>query len=294
MNFALIGAAGYVARKHIEAIQNCGGQLVAALDRHDSVGILDQAFPDCRFFRDPAAFARFITGTINFVSICSPNAWHASHCCLAMRAGADVICEKPLTLHLDDLDDLRRTERETNRRVSAILQLRYDRRVNGLRDLTERTRHLVRIQYDTPRGPWYDVSWKGDPYRSGGLLMNLGIHLFDLVIWLFGRPRTSTVHQRLERKAAGHLELERADVEWRLNTEVDSLRPNLKPCRQFLVDGRRVVLGEQKGDEPSLHCVAYQEIVAGRGFGIDDAEPALRLVHALKRAELENRMEIAE
>lgn len=292
MKFALIGAAGYVARKHLEAIRHHGGQLVAALDLHDSVGILDQAFPHCRFFRDSDAFARFIEGTVDYVSICSPNSWHAYHCGLALEAGAAAICEKPLTLHPDDLEGLRRLEKHYGRRVFAVLQMRHDEHVTDLRDCSEKTRRIVRIDYRTPRGSWYDLSWKGDPSRSGGLLMNLGIHLFDLVLWLFGPVRAFTVVERKDRRASGRLELQQADVEWHLDTHVDILRGALRPCRRFAVGDRTFTLGDQNPDWPSLHCTAYEEILAGRGFGIEDAEPALRLVHLMKQAILQEKTQV--
>lgn len=292
--FALIGAAGFVAPRHVEAIRDTGNVLVAAVDPHDSVGHLDRHFPDCRFFTEVERFDRHLERLrrespderVELVSVCSPNYLHDAHVRLALRVRASAICEKPLVIKPWNLDQLAELEQEHGGRVYTILQLRHH---PGLLALRERLAHAgevrreVVLTYVTRRGAWYDVSWKGNRERSGGLAMNLGIHFFDLLIWLFGRPLAAEVHLRTRRRVAGALELERARVRWLLSVEAADLPSSVRGAgltahRSLTIDGEEV---EFSGGFERLHTTAYEEILAGRGFGIADARPSLELVHAI-------------
>lgn len=281
MRFALIGAAGFVAPRHMRAIRDLGHQLVATLDPHDSVGILDTMAPGCRHFVEPERFDRHLgklrrSGQgVDYVSVCSPNYLHDAHCRLAMRAGADVICEKPLVLSPWNLDALAELEHETGRRVWTVLQLRVNPALIALRDTiraaSERAGAL--LHYATPRGPWYGSSWKGDEARSGGLLANIGIHLFDLLLWLYGPVRHGRVTAFSQTQASGRLEHATTSTSWMLSLDgAESKRVlHMASGDQDLSDGFK-----------DAHTVVYAETLAGRGFGIEDARPAVELVHALR------------
>src|SRR5262245_4158092 len=223
MNFAMTGVAGFVAPRHLQAIRDTGNRLVAAVDPHDAVGVLDRYSFQVRFFTEIERFDRHLeklrrgteTERVHYVSICSPNYLHDAHMRMALRVGADVICEKPLVINPWNLDALQELEHETGRRISTVLQLRVHPAVLAFRQrmaLEKERRHQVVLTYITARGRWYDVSWKGSDERSGGLVTNIGIHFFDLLLWLFGPLQRSVVHQREPRRAAGSLELQRADV----------------------------------------------------------------------------------
>ncbi len=294
-NFALTGLAGYVAPRHLRAIAETGHRLVAAVDPHDSVGVLDQYFPDAAFFTEFERFDRHLEKLrrgpegerVEWVSVCSPNHLHDAHVRLALRVGAHALCEKPLVLNPWNLDVLRDLEREYERRVHTVLQLRVHPALLALRDrlrASER-RHAVRLTYVATRGRWYHYSWKGDPQRSGGIATNIGIHLFDLLLWLFGGVRRSEVHVAAPDRMGGVLELERADVQWFLSIRADDLperrADGQTTHRSITVDGEEV---EFSGGFRDLHTRVYEETLAGRGFGIEDARPSIELVHALRTA----------
>lgn len=288
-NFAVTGVAGYIAPRHLKAIQDTGNRVIAATDPHDAVGILDRFSFDVRFFTEYERFDRHLEklrrgpeeSRVHYVSVCSPNYLHDSHMRLALRAGADVICEKPLVINPWNLDALEEIERETGRRVSTVLQLRVHPQLIALRDQLRQSakRHQVELTYITSRGPWYHTSWKGQIERSGGVVTNIGIHFFDLLVWLFGSVRKSEVHLREAERAGGALELERADVTWFLSTDSNDLpfspKPGVKAThRSITVDGNEIEFSDGFAD---LHTRIYEEVLAGRGFGIDVARPSVEL-----------------
>ena len=295
-NFAIIGVAGYIAPRHLKAIQDTGNRLVAATDPHDAVGILDRFAFDCRFFTEFERFDRHLEklkrgpedGRVHYVSVCSPNYLHDSHMRLGLRVGASVICEKPLVVNPWNLDGLEELENETGRRVWTILQLRVHPQLVALRDRLRASdrRHQVELTYITARGGWYHVSWKGHEDRSGGIVTNIGIHFFDLLSWLFGGVQGSLVHQREPQRAAGTIALERADVRWYLSTESSDLPFTPEPGRKttfrsIVVDGEEIEFSEGFAD---LHTRVYEEILAGRGFGIADARPSVELTSKIRSA----------
>jgi UDP-N-acetyl-2-amino-2-deoxyglucuronate dehydrogenase len=296
-NFAICGVAGYVAERHLRAIHETGNRLVAAVDPHDAVGVLDRYSFDVRFFKEIERFDRHLEKLrrgpaderVHVVSICSPNYLHDAHIRLALRVGADAICEKPLVINPWNLDALEELERETGRRIYTILQLRLHPILLKLRgDIAAAgaAKHDVSLTYVTARGPWYDVSWKGAEERSGGLVTNIGIHLFDLLLWIFGDVEQSQVHLREPRRAAGVLELQRARVRWFLSAEASDLPFPAVPGRRtsyrsMMVDGREVEFSEGMTD---LHTAAYREILEGRGFGTADARLGIELVHRIRTA----------
>lgn len=299
-NFAITGVAGYIAPRHLQAIQATGNRVVAACDPHDAVGLLDRYSFDVRYFPEFERFDRHLEklrrgpeeNRVHYVAICSPNYLHDAHIRLALRVGADAICEKPLVINPWNLDALEEIEHETGRRVHTILQLRLHPQLVALREKLQRetksgTRHDVQLSYITTRGRWYDVSWKGVEERSGGIAMNIGIHFFDMLLWLFGPVHEVAVHMRDPRRMAGLLELERARVRWFLSTETADLpfapEPGKRTThRSITVDGAEVEFSEGFTD---LHTRAYEEVLAGRGFGIKDARASIELVARLRRAE---------
>lgn len=298
MKFGLIGAAGYVASKHLTAISQIGGDLVAAVDPHDCVGRLDSYFPDCRFFTEIERFDRYLEklrrgpeeSRLQYVSVCTPNYLHDAHCRLALRTGAHAICEKPLVISPWNLDALEELEAEYGKRVYNVLQLRL---VPSIIDLKQELaasasneKLEIQLSYITRRGRWYDVSWKGDHSKSGGVALNIGIHFFDLLLWLFGGVEASRVDLKQDRKMAGFLELERARVKWFLSTDASDLPDHVVRSggfahRSMTCDGQEI---EFKGFT-DLHTEVYREILAGRGASIADARPAIELVHDLNLAE---------
>jgi len=296
MNFALTGAAGFVAPRHLKAIKDTGNRLVAAVDPHDAVGVLDRYSFDVRFFTEIERFDRHLeklrrgpeAGRVQYVSICSPNYLHDAHIRLALRVGAHAICEKPLVINPWNLDALQELEQETGRRVYTVLQLRLHPQLIALRDklrAAASAQHDVCLTYCTSRGRWYDVSWKGSEERSGGIVTNIGIHFFDLLLWLFGSVKTCEVHLRDDRRIGGFLELERARVRWFLSTDNTDLpfvpEPGVKTTfRSITVDGDEVEFSDGFGD---LHTRVYEEVLAGRGFGIDDGRPAISLSHRIRQ-----------
>jgi UDP-N-acetyl-2-amino-2-deoxyglucuronate dehydrogenase len=302
VNFAMTGAAGFVAPRHLNAIKATGNQLVAAVDPHDAVGILDKFSFDVRFFTEIERFDRHLeklrrgpaADRVHYVSVCSPNYLHDSHIRLALRAGAHAICEKPLVINPWNLDALATLERETGRRAYTVLQLRLHPQLIALRErlLAERAKtkaHEVSLTYVTARGRWYDTSWKGSDERSGGIVTNIGIHFFDLLLWLFGDVTGCEVHRREPRRMAGYLELQRARVRWFLSTEAADLpfapEPGVKTTyRSITVDGAEVEFSDGFGD---LHTRVYEEVLAGRGFGIDESRPSIDLSHRIRQTAAE-------
>lgn len=288
MDFALIGAAGFVAPRHIQAIYDTGNRLVAAVDPHDSVGGLDKYFPDCAFFTEMERFDRHLEKLrrqgkgVDYVSVCSPNYLHDAHCRLAMRVGADVICEKPVVINPWNIHQLIEIEKETGRKVNVVLQLRLHPELIKLKKKFENTNkiHKVVINYVTPRGLWYHESWKGNVEKSGGLITNIGIHLFDLVTWLFGYVKVVDVAQESFNKVSGILSLKNASVEWFLSTDrADLPNPSDVSHRLITID-----------DEPlqfdsvftSLHTEVYKNVLAGGGFGLEDARTATECVSRMR------------
>lgn len=295
-NFALIGAAGYIAPRHLQAIHDTGNRVVAAIDPHDSVGIMDRYFPDARFFTEIERFDRHLERLrrerrperVDYVSVCSPNYLHDAHCRLGLRIHADVVCEKPLTISPWNIDQLAELEQEFGRRVYTILQLRHVPALQQLKQKLEterpRSRAQLCLSYVTRRGAWYHASWKGDSSKSGGIATNIGVHFFDLLSWLFGAYRHVEVHHASADKIAGFLELEWADVTWFLSVDrndlpagyIESGRPAYRSLR---MNGQELEFSEGFTE---LHTHAYREILAGRGFGLADAKPSVALVHALR------------
>lgn len=287
-NFALIGAAGFVAPRHMQAIRDTGNCLLAAADPSDSVGILDRYSFDVQFFREIERFDRFLekvrrgpeSARVHYVSICSPNFLHDAHVRLALRVGADAICEKPLVINPWNLDALQELERETGRRVYTVLQLRLHPNLATLRERLGDKRHRVTLRYVTARGPWYDVSWKGSDERSGGVATNIGIHFFDLLLWLFGPASRCDVQLKERRRMAGTLELRDADVEWFLSVDRADLQSGQGTThRSMTIDGEEVNF---TGGFEHLHTAVYREILDGRGHGIDEARPSIELVHRIR------------
>ncbi|RME27693.1 MAG: gfo/Idh/MocA family oxidoreductase, partial [Candidatus Zixiibacteriota bacterium] len=297
-NFAITGVGGYVAPRHLAAIRDTGNLLVAAVDPSDSVGIIDRFFPDARFFTEFERFDRHCeklrrtddSKRIHCVSICSPNYLHDAHVRFALRIGADAICEKPLVLNPWNIDALAELERESGRKVNTILQLRVHPSIIALREKLMQDKsgrkHDVVLTYVTSRGPWYLVSWKGQLDRSGGLATNIGIHFFDLVIWLFGKVKTNEVHVSTTMHVGGYLELERADVRWFLSIDRADLPPASREAgkptyRSITIDGEEVEFSEGFTD---LHTEVYRRTLAGQGFGLEDARPSIQVVHDIREA----------
>lgn len=296
--FALIGAAGYVAPRHLRAIKEVDGDLKAALDPADSVGVLDSFFPDARFFVEFERFDRHIdkqrrqSEKIDYVSICSPNYLHDAHVRFALRSGADAICEKPLVLNPWNIDGLAEIEGTTGRRVNTILQLRLHPAIIALREKikhdTERRIHDVDLTYITSRGLWYYVSWKGDERKSGGIATNIGVHFYDMLSFVFGNLRRIVVHHREADRAAGYLEYDRAQVRWflsinRADLPADTLAGQTT-FRSVTVDGQEI---EFSGGFTDLHTLSYQEILKGNGFPLEDVRPSIETVANIRSARIE-------
>lgn len=295
-NFALTGLAGYIAPRHLQAIRETGGRLVAAMDPHDSVGVIDSYFPQAAFFTEFERFDRHLEmlrhsrspEQVDYLSVCSPNHLHDAHIRLALRIGASALCEKPLVLNPWNLDALADVEGRHPGRIYTVLQLRVHPKLIELRDRLRADpsrRHSVRMTYVTSRGTWYRYSWKGDPSKSGGVVTNIGIHFFDLLIWLFGGVRRSEVHLSEEDRVAGAIELDDADVQWFLSIDErdlpESVRGEQPTYRSITVDGEEI---EFSGGFRDLHTRVYEETLAGRGFGIEDARPSIEFVHAVRAA----------
>ena len=300
-NFAIIGVGGYIAPRHLKAIKETGNRLVAALDVNDSVGILDRFFPDVPFFTEFERFDRYVEklrrqggeNKIDYVTVCSPNYLHDAHIRFALRIGANAICEKPLVLNPWNLDALQEMETETGKKVNTILQLRVHPSLVALReslqsknDGPQSTKHEVTLTYITSRGPWYLNSWKGNLDKAGGVATNIGIHFFDLLIWLFGSVQNNDVHYVDALKTGGCIEMEHAKVKWFLSIDRNDLPESATECglttfRSITVDGKEIEFSEGFTD---LHTVVYQRTLEGNGFGLDDARPAIALAHDIRHA----------
>jgi len=301
-NFALVGAAGYIAPRHLKAIKDTNSNLIAAVDPHDSVGILDSFFPDTKFFTEIERFDRHLeklrrkseSERLHFLSICSPNYLHDAHMRMALRLGADAICEKPLVIKPWNLKHLKELEEETKRKIYCIFQLRYHPDLIKLREKIQKSKskekRKVTLTYITSRGPWYDVSWKGDTQKSGGIILNLGIHFFDLLQWLFGEVEDNSVHLRTSSRASGILEMDNAHVEWFLSSQIEDIPSSARAkgarvFRSIQVDGEEVDIS--KGFD-NLHTKIYEEVLAGRGMGIDETVPSLNIAQDILTAEIKS------
>jgi UDP-N-acetyl-2-amino-2-deoxyglucuronate dehydrogenase len=293
-NFALIGAGGYIAPRHMKAIKDTGNNLIAALDKHDSVGILDSYFPEAEFFVEFERFDRHIEklrrlGThSDYVAVCSPNYLHDAHIRFGLRIGADVICEKPLVLNPWNIDGLTEIEKETGNKISTILQLRLHPAIIALREKVQKNssgkKYEIDLRYITSRGNWYHISWKGDPQKSGGIATNIGIHFFDMLIWIFGDVKINEVHQHTPETASGKLELERANVNWFLSIDAKTLPDSVKQAgkrtfRSLTIDNEAFEFSEGFTE---LHTRSYEEILKGNGFPIEEARKSIELVHAIR------------
>jgi len=292
-NFALIGAAGYIAPRHLKAIKAVNGNLSVAFDPNDSVGIIDSYFPDASFFVEFERFDRHVDlmrrrgQKVDHVAICSPNYLHDAHCRFALRSDADAICEKPLVLNPWNLDGLVDIERETNRKISTILQLRLHPAIQALKqrvDTSASNRKFdVVLTYITSRGRWYHASWKGDDSKAGGVATNIGVHFFDMLFHVFGPIRESVAHLRDPERAAGFIETDRANVRWFLSVDRNDLPPSVagtkSTYRSMEVDGEEQEFSDGFTD---LHTRSYEEILAGRGFSIDQVRPSIEVVSAFR------------
>lgn len=297
-NFALIGAGGYIAPRHMKAIREVGGHLVAALDPSDSVGILDSHFPEAHFFTEFERFDRHIDllrrqgdqERVEYVSICSPNYLHDSHIRFALRSGAEAICEKPLVLNPWNLDGLAEVERDTGRRIHTILQLRLHPSIIALRERLlagpADRKADVDLTYITSRGRWYLQSWKGDEKKSGGIATNIGVHFYDMLHFLYGAVQQNVVHLYEPTKAAGYLEYERARVRWFLSIDVNDVpeaerASGKRTFRSITADGEAIEFSDGFTD---LHTRSYEAILAGQGFGLEDNRVAIETVSEIRRA----------
>lgn len=298
-NFALIGVGGFIAPRHLQAIKDTGNRLIAALDKNDSVGILDRYFDNVSFFTEYERFDRYAEKLrrlsedqkIHYVSICTPNYLHDAHIRFALRIGADAICEKPLVLNPWNLDALKLLEEESGRRIYNILQLRVHPAIIALRDRiaadTSSKRYDVDLTYITSRGNWYYVSWKGNMEKSGGVTTNIGIHFFDMLMWIFGKVKHLQVHHKDESKVSGFLELEKANVRWFLSLDKQDLPKEaivkgMTTHRSITMNSEEVEFSEGFTD---LHTIIYRDILSGGGFGIEDARSSINLAYQLRHTE---------
>lgn len=297
-NFALIGAAGYIAPRHLQAIKSNGGTLVAALDPNDSVGILDSYFPDTAFFTEFERFDRHLEKLkrngqkVDYIVVCSPNYLHDAHCRFGLRYGADVICEKPLVLNPWNVDALAEMEAETGQKIYNILQLRLHPSVIALRKKIQEGPkdkvYDIDLTYLTSRGNWYYASWKGNEAKSGGIAANIGIHFFDMLLWIFGGLKEQEVHIRSHDRAAGHLTLERARIKWFLGINYDLMPDHLKAkglrtYRSLEIEGENF---EFSGGFTELHDKSYAEILAEKGFGVKAVKAAIELVGQIRSSKV--------
>ncbi|MFM7193188.1 MAG: Gfo/Idh/MocA family protein [Bacteroidota bacterium] len=292
--FAIIGVAGYIAPRHLMAIRDTGNKLIAALDRSDTVGVMDSYFPEADFFTEFERFDRHIDKLrrqgeqIDYVSICSPNYLHDSHIRFALRHGADAICEKPLVLNPWNVDALAEIEQETGRRVYNILQLRHHPAIIGLREKVKSGPadkvYDVDLTYMTSRGNWYHISWKGDVSKSGGITTNIGIHFFDMLIWVFGQVKGLEVFELTDDTASGFIELERARVRWTLSIDYARIPEQVRAqgkrtYRSLQMDGEEI---EFSDGFTELHTRSYQSILNGEGFGLQEARPCIELAYRIR------------
>lgn len=296
-NFALIGAAGYIAPRHLQAIKDTGNNLIAALDPFDSVGILDRYFPQTDFFVEFERFDRHIEKlkrdgiNLDYVTVCSPNYLHDSHIRFGLRHGADVICEKPIVLNPWNIDALLEIEKETSHKVYTILQLRLHPNVIALKEMVANAPQDkifdVELKYITSRGKWYHFSWKGNINKSGGIATNIGVHFFDMLTWVFGDVVENQIEYHQESRAAGTLKLARANVRWQLSIDADDLPETARAAgkttfRSTLINGEAFEFSDGFTD---LHTVCYQKVLNGEGFGLEETKKAIDIVHQIRNAD---------
>jgi len=294
--FSLIGVAGYIAVRHVNAIKETGNNLVATLDKFDCVGFLDNYFPSADFFTEYERFDRHIAklhrsgNKIDYVSICSPNYLHDSHIRFALKSDADVICEKPLVLNPWNLEALEEIEKETGHKVNTILQLRLHPSIIALRkQIAEGPKdkiHDIDLTYITSRGNWYNFSWKGDIHKSGGIATNIGVHFFDMLTWIFGAVKESKLHLSENNKAAGFTQLENARVRWFLSLDENDLPQKIKDKKQrtyrsITMEGKEIEFSEGFTD---LHTLSYKSILENKGFGLADARTSVETVFNIRNA----------
>ena len=296
-NFGLIGVAGYIAPRHLKAIKDTGNNLLAALDRHDCVGILDSHFPNADFFVEYERYDRHFDKLkrqgikIDYVSICTPNYLHDSHIRFALRQGADAICEKPLVLNPWNIDALQVIEKETGKKVNTILQLRLHPTIIALKKEIENGPadrvYDLDLTYITSRGNWYFISWKGDMQKSGGVATNIGVHFFDMLTWIFGEVQESVVNLSQPQRAAGFLRLKKARVRWFLSVDYNDIPEATKltgkrTYRSITMEGREIEFSEGFTE---LHTESYKKIIAGNGFGLSDARSSIQTVYTIRNAQ---------
>ncbi|NLN96577.1 MAG: Gfo/Idh/MocA family oxidoreductase [Bacteroidales bacterium] len=295
--FALIGSAGYIAPRHMKAVKETGNRIVCALDRFDVMGTIDQYFPEADFFTEPERFDRHLDkqrrlgdNKIDYVSICSPNYLHDAHIRLALRNQAHAICEKPLVLNPWNVDALQVIEKESDCKIYNILQLRLHPAIIALKQKIDSASKYktydIDLTYITSRGRWYFISWKGQIEKSGGVATNIGIHFFDMLLWIFGGVKENIVHYSSENKAAGLLILEKARVRWFLSLDYNDIhekvkQKGLRTYRSLQLEGEEIDFSEGFTE---LHTKAYKEILAGRGFGLDDARPSINIAYQIRNA----------
>ena len=306
LNFALIGAAGYIAPRHMKAIKETGNNLLAALDPYDGVGIMDSYFPDADFFIEPERFDRHLDKLrrlasaktrhhdqkVDYVSICSPNYMHDAHIRLALRNEAHAICEKPIVLNPWNVDALQAIEKESGKRVYTIFQLRYHPAIIALKEKIKKGPkgkiHDIDLTYITSRGKWYHRAWKGNIEKSGGIATNIGVHFFDMLSWIFGKVTENHVHLLTTEKAAGLLQLENANIRWFLSLDYNDVPPNTRTngkstYRSLKIDGSEVEFSDGFTD---LHTKSYQEILNGKGYGLVDARSSISTVYEIRNADV--------
>ena len=299
-NFALIGAAGYIAPRHLKAIKDTNNNLIAALDKFDSVGIMDSYFPKADFFVEFERFDRHLEKLkrkqihLDYVSICTPNYLHDSHIRMALRRGADAICEKPLVLNPWNVDALLDIEKESGQKINTILQLRLHQSIIDLKNKVsldnKQGKYDVDLTYITSRGSWYDISWKGDASKSGGIATNIGVHFYDMLSWVFGEVQENKVHLREKNKAAGYLEFKNARVRWYLSIDEHDLPKqvqldNKRTYRSITIDKQEI---EFSGGFTELHTQSYQKILKGEGYGLLEARQSIDIVHDIRNLSLTN------
>lgn len=293
--FALIGAAGYIADRHMKAIKETGNDLICASDRFDVMGRIDSYFPNAEFFLEHENLDKYMDDLrmagepIDYVSICTPNYMHPSHIRFALRNGANAICEKPLVIYPKDMHIIKDIEAETGKNVFTVLQLRYHKTILDLKKKIDEggdKMYDIDLSYITTRGKWYMKSWKGDIQKSGGVATNIGIHFFDMMTWIFGNVKENVVHRYDHHKAAGYLQLEKARIRWFLSLDYSDLPKvatdkGMRTYRSITVDGNEI---EFSGGFTDLHTITYQNILNGNGFGIDDARESIELTDFVRNA----------
>ena len=294
-NFVLIGAAGYIAPRHFKAIKETGNDLLAALDQHDSVGILDRYFPQAHFFTEFERFDRHIEKlkrekiTVDYVTVCSPNYLHDAHIRFGLRSGADVICEKPLVLNPWNIDGLIEMEKETGKKVYNILQLRLHPAIKRMKEEVEAApgkKHTIDLRYVTARGNWYHYSWKGDEEKSGGILSNIGIHFFDILTWVFGKYKDLRVDQLGTQTASGYIEFDQATVNWMLSIDENELPEHVRKeggrsFRSLVMDDEAIEFSNGFDD---LHTRSYEEILKGDSCGLSETRTVIELIHQMRHS----------